>query len=72
MKEYQFKYKGITYECVGEDRAWQTVQFRFCIKERDWTTLDNRIINQLKFGPYIKIVDNTIIEKEEVTPTNFW
>ena len=72
MNEYQFQYKGITYECVGEDKEWQIVQFKFCIEQMDWNTLENRITNQLKhWGPSLKEVTEKIEIKEE-TPTKFW
>lgn len=55
--EYQFKFKNKVYECIGEDREWQIKQFRFAIKDRQWTTVKNRIINQLKWhGPSLKEV----------------
>ena len=51
MKSYQFKYKGKTYECCGEDKDLQIMNFNHCIKTRDWGTLKNRIKNQLKWTP---------------------
>jgi len=53
---YTFTYGGKTYECIGEDRDFQIVQFRFAIEDRQWVTLKNRIKNQLLFGPNIKII----------------
>ena len=55
-KPYQFIFEGKTYECIGEDKNWQIEQFRFAIKDRQWVTVKNRIINQLKWGPNIKII----------------
>jgi hypothetical protein len=55
MKEYRFKYKGKTYECIGDDRDFQIEQFKFCLKTRDYITLKNRIINQM-------VAWNTLIE----------
>ena len=55
-KPYQFIFEGKTYECIGEDKNWQIKQFRFAIEDRQWTTIKNRIINQLKWGPNIKII----------------
>jgi len=47
----QFKFKGKTYECVGEGKEFQFEQFQFLLKEKDYVTLTNRIINQTKdFG----------------------
>ena len=58
MKQYQFKYRGKTYECIGEDKDFDIEQFKFIIETRDWVTMGNRIINQLKWGPNIKQIDN--------------
>ena len=44
----QFKFKGITYECIGEDKEFQYNQFKFLLEEQDYVTLQNRIINQTK------------------------
>jgi len=55
-KPYQFIFEGKTYECIGEDKNWQIKQFRFAIEDRQWVTVKNRIINQLKWGPNIKII----------------
>jgi hypothetical protein len=55
-KPHQFIFEGKTYECIGEDKNWQIEQFRFAIKDRQWVTVKNRIINQLKWGPNIKII----------------
>lgn len=44
----QFKFKGITYECIGEDKEFQYDQFKFLLKEKDYVTIQNRIINQTK------------------------
>ena len=54
MEQYQFKYKGKTYECIGENKDFDIEQFKFIIETRDWVTMGNRIINQLKWGPNIK------------------
>ena len=58
MEQYQFKYRGKTYECIGEDKDFDIEQFKFIIETRDWVTMGNRIINQLKWGPNIKQIDN--------------
>jgi hypothetical protein len=58
MEQYQFKYKGKTYECIGENKDFDIEQFKFIIETRDWVTMGNRIINQLKWGPNIKQIDN--------------
>ena len=51
---YQFTYRGKTYECIGENRDFDIDQFNFLVKQKDWKTISNRIINQLKWGPNIK------------------
>ena len=53
-KLYQFKFKNKVYECIGEDKDWQITQFRFAIEDKQWTTVKNRIINQLLWGPNIR------------------
>ena len=58
MEQYQFKYRGKTYECIGENKDFDIEQFKFIIETRDWVTMGNRIINQLKWGPNIKQIDN--------------
>ena len=55
LNKFQFVFEGKTYECVGKDKDWQIKQFRFAIEDRQWTTVKNRIINQLKWhGPSLK------------------
>ena len=56
-EEYVFEYGGKRYECIGENREFDITQFRFAIKDRQWTTIKNRITNQLKWGPNIRIVN---------------
>ena len=56
-KKFQFKYKGKIYECIGEGKEFQIDQFLYCIESKDWTTLENRITNQLTWGPNIKIIE---------------
>lgn len=52
---YQFRFKNKVYECIGEDKDFQIEQFRFAIKDKQWVTVKNRIINQLKWhGPSLK------------------
>jgi len=55
----QFKFKGIIYECIGEDKEFQHHQFKFLLEQKDYVTLQNRIINQTKdygSGVALKIV----------------
>jgi len=56
-EEYVFQYKGKRYECIGENRDFDIRQFRFAIEDKQWTTIKNRITNQLKWGPNIRIVN---------------
>jgi len=61
MKEFAFKFKGKIYKltdkweetCVNDSKEFQLEQFNYLIKTKDYTTLENRIINQEKFG-YLK------------------
>ena len=53
---YQFKFKNKVYECIGEDKDFQIMQFRFAIEDKQWTTVKNRINNQVMWGPNIKFV----------------
>tara|TARA_R110001606_G_scaffold102333_1_gene224601 strand:+ start:98 stop:361 length:264 start_codon:yes stop_codon:yes gene_type:complete len=55
-EKYIFQYKGIRYECIGENRDFDIIQFNFAIEDKQWTTIRNRIVNQLKWGPNIRIV----------------
>lgn len=54
LGKYQFRFKNKVYECIGEDREFQIRQFRYAIETKQWITVSNRIINQLKWGPNIK------------------
>lgn len=54
---YQFKFKNKVYECIGEDKDWQIKQFRFAIKDKQWLTVSNRIINQTTWGPTLKEIN---------------
>jgi len=67
MEQYQFQYRGKTYECIDEDevsiqpglnpsRDFQIGQFKFIIETQDWVTMENRIVNQLKWGPSLKLI----------------
>ena len=56
--KYTFRYKGVLYECLDENRDFQLFQFNAIIKNQDWVTMENRITNQLKSDPYIRIVED--------------
>ena len=61
MKEVSFKFKGKSYvftdkgeeTCLNDSKEFQLEQFNYLLKIKDFTTLENRIINQEKFG-YLK------------------
>jgi hypothetical protein len=56
INNYTFQYRGKTYECIDEDRDFQIGQFKFIIETQDWVTMENRIVNQLKWGPSLKLI----------------
>ena len=59
LEPFQFKFKNIVYECVGEDREFQIMQFKYLVEVQDFVTLKNRIINQSidrGGGPDLKII----------------
>lgn len=57
-KVITFKYRGKVYEftdeweetCLAESAAFQLEQFKHLQEVKDFTTLTNRINNQIKFG----------------------
>jgi hypothetical protein len=60
----KFKFKGKTYQLDPKfmDEEYpitslegQYEQFMYLIEKMDWVTLENRIINQLKWGGLIEI-----------------
>ena len=57
MNKYQFVFSGKTYECIGKDKDFQIDQFNFAIKDKQWSTVKNRITNQLMWGPLLKEVN---------------
>jgi len=52
--QYQFKFRNKTYECIGEDKDFQIIQFKYIIEIQDWSTMKNRILNQTMHGPSLK------------------
>ena len=56
-EKYVFEFGGKRYECIGENRDFDISQFKFAIQDKQWTTMKNRIVNQLKWGPNIREVD---------------
>tara|TARA_R110000868_G_scaffold172669_1_gene408597 strand:+ start:378 stop:569 length:192 start_codon:yes stop_codon:yes gene_type:complete len=61
MEEVTFKFKGKLYAftdkweetCLNDSKQFQLEQFNYLIQTKDFTALENRIINQKKFG-YLK------------------
>ena len=61
MEEFTFKFKRKLYAftdkweetCLNDSKEFQLEQFNHLIEIKDYTTLENRIINQEKFG-YLK------------------
>ena len=61
MEEFTFKFKRKIYKltdkweetCVNDSKEFQLEQFNYLLETKDYTTLENRIINQEKFG-YLK------------------
>jgi len=61
MEEFTFKFKGKTYQltdkweetCVNDSKAFQMDQFKYVDSIGDYTTMENRINNQIILG-YLK------------------
>ena len=61
MEEFTFKFKRKLFAftdkweetCLNDSKEFQLEQFNYLIETKDYTTLENRIINQEKFG-YLK------------------
>ena len=61
MDKHCFKFKNKIYQltdkweetCLNDSKDFQMEQFEFMLQTRDYLTLKNRIINQLRFG-YLK------------------
>lgn len=61
MEKISFIYKGKKYQltdkweetCINDSKQFQLEQFQYLIQTQDFTTVENRIINQEKFG-YLK------------------
>ena len=61
MQQFSFKFKGKQYQltdkweetCINDSKDFQMQQFNYLLKIKDYTTIENRIINQEKFG-YLK------------------
>lgn len=67
MEDFTFKFKGKMYKltdkweetCINDSKAFQLQQYKYVQSIGDFVTMENRIINQIKFGyleesPYIK------------------
>jgi len=61
MEQLTFKFKGKLYAftdkweetCLNDSKEFQLQQFNYLIEVKDFKTIENRIINQEKFG-YLK------------------
>ena len=61
MEQLTFKFKGKLYAftdkweetSLNDSKQFQLEQFNYLVKIKDFTTIENRIINQEKFG-YLK------------------
>ena len=54
-KTYQLDSKFMDESMLNTSLEFQYFQFMHLIKAQDWVTLENRIINQLKWGGLIEI-----------------
>lgn len=58
MEEFSFKFKGKIYKltdkweetCINDSKAFQLDQFKYLESIHDFTTMENRVNNQVKFG----------------------
>ncbi len=58
MKKYCFKFKNRIYQltdkweetCINDSKDFQMEQFNYLLQIKDYTTIENRIINQVSFG----------------------
>jgi len=58
VEEFSFKFRGKTYKltdkweetCINDSKAFQLDQFKYLEKIHDFTTMENRVNNQKKFG----------------------
>ena len=53
-EKYVFQFKGKRYECIGETRDFDIKQYKTLIEWRDWTTIKNRLANQMMWYPIIR------------------
>jgi hypothetical protein len=54
-KTYQLDPKFHDESMLNSSMGFQYDQFMYLIETQDWVTLENRIINQLKWGGLIEI-----------------
>ena len=58
MKKYCFKFKNRIYQLtdkweetsINDSKDFQMEQFNYLLQIKDYTTVENRIINQISFG----------------------
>ena len=61
MEKHSFKFKNVIYEltdlweetCINDSKDFQMEQFNYLIKIKDFTTMENRVNNQIMLG-YLK------------------
>ena len=61
MEKHSFKFKNKIYEltdkweetCINDSKDFQMEQFNYLLKIKDFTTMENRINNQIMLG-YLK------------------
>ena len=61
MDKYSFKFKNVIYEltdlweetCINDSKDFQMEQFNYLLKIKDFTTMENRVNNQIMLG-YLK------------------
>ena len=53
-EKYVFQFKGKRYECIGETKDFDIKQYKTLIEWKDWTTIKNRITNQMMWSPIIR------------------
>jgi hypothetical protein len=61
MNKHSFKFKNKIYEltdlweetCINDSKDFQMEQFNYLLKIKDFTTMENRVNNQIMLG-YLK------------------
>ncbi len=53
-EEYVFQFRGQRYECIGENRDFDIEQYKILLEWKEYTTIANRIVNQVMWNPIIR------------------